>query len=448
MASALYINKEIQKLRNLLSNRLADELGEGIYGTDKIYLRVEKDEEFSALAQFYGEQELTGVDWVVFTVTLAAYADPSVFDALILHKKNNEHESKVLIGGATGVLNNGFYPTFSTALYLLAGNNTEKRLQCLSYFLGESPLYKNNIVKLVPLKTESPITEHILTIRQDLVHYFFSGVYNIPQFSTEFPAKEIKTTLAWENLVLSDSTLERINELKVWYDHHKTQRADKALSKYLRRGYKCLFTGEPGTGKTLVASLLGKTFGKMVLRVDLSMIISKYIGETEKNLSKIFEASEGKDWILFFDEADALFGKRTETSDAKDRYANQEVSYLLQRVENYDGMVILASNHRENIDDAFTRRFDSIIWFPKPSVKERLQLWTNILKDSSFSYASDIDVNELANKVDVTGAEISNVIRYCTLYTAQAGATSISRELLMKALKLEFEKSLKPFSFK
>ena len=131
------------------------------------------------------------------------------------------------------------------------------------------------------------------------------------------------------------------------------------MRKRVKPGYRALFHGPPGTGKTLTATLLGKHTGRPVFRIDLSRVVSKYIGETEKNLSRLFDKAEHKDWILFFDEADALFGKRTEIRDAHDKYANQEVAYLLQRIESYAGLVILATNQRGNIDEAFLRRFQA-----------------------------------------------------------------------------------------
>src|SRR5207237_3855098 len=127
--------------------------------------------------------------------------------------------------------------------------------------------------------------------------------------------------------------------------------------------------------KTLTATVLGKVTERQVYKVDLSSVVSKYIGETEKNLASLFDRAEHKEWVLFFDEADALFGKRIEAKDAHDRYANQEVSFLLQRIEVFDGIAILASNRKENLDDAFTRRFESIIYFPLPRPEERLRLW-------------------------------------------------------------------------
>ena len=132
----------------------------------------------------------------------------------------------------------------------------------------------------------------------------------------------------------------------------------------LQGGHLSLFVGAPGTGKTIAASMIGDASGKDVYRIDLSTVISKYIGETEKNVERIFNEAEHKNWILFFDEAAALFGKRTEVRDAHDRYANQELAYLLQKIENYKGLVIIAVKKKTNIDEAFTRRLQSIIHFP------------------------------------------------------------------------------------
>ncbi len=138
------------------------------------------------------------------------------------------------------------------------------------------------------------------------------------------------------------------------------------LSKKLKPGYKILFYGPPGTGKTMTAALIGRECNMPVCKIDLSMAVSKYVGETEKNLELIFAHVKDKDWILFFDEADALFRKRTEVKDVHDRYANQEIAFLLQRLEDYPGLAILAGNFKSNIDQAFIRRFQSVIHFPLP----------------------------------------------------------------------------------
>src|SRR4029077_7397773 len=162
------------------------------------------------------------------------------------------------------------------------------------------------------------------------------------------------------------STLTELDEIKQWVLHGSTLLHGWNMRHKLQPGFTSLFYGHPGTGKTLSACLLGKHCGCDVYKIDLSLIVSKYIGETEKNLGRIFDVAEHKGWILFFDEADALFGKRTRVSDSHDRFANQEISFLLQRIEEFDGVVILASNIKENIDDAFVRRFHSVVHFPMP----------------------------------------------------------------------------------
>jgi len=198
-----------------------------------------------------------------------------------------------------------------------------------------------------------------------------------------------------------------------------------------------LFYGPPGTGKTLTASLLGKQFKKDVYRIDLSQVVSKFIGETEKNLEKIFAKAENKDWMLFFDEADSLFGKRSGISSSHDKYANQEVSYLLQRIEDFQGLIMLASNFKNNIDQAFLRRFNSIIHFPMPDATERLSIWQKNVPES-IPLLPDVNLKLYADKYEFSGSAITNIMQYACLHaiSRKAGVgndeinNGIRRELL------------------
>ncbi|WP_208346782.1 ATP-binding protein, partial [Aetokthonos hydrillicola] len=156
--------------------------------------------------------------------------------------------------------------------------------------------------------------------------------------------------------------------------------------------------------------------------------------------ANLFARAESKDWILFFDEADALFGKRTNVHDAHDKYANQEVSYLLQRVENYDGLVILSSNFKSNIDEAFIRRFQSIVQFPMPNAKERLQLW-QMAFPSQVRLADAVDLQQLSITYELSGSDIMNVVQYCCLQALQQGDIVIHHEDLLYAIKREFSKA-------
>lgn len=173
----------------------------------------------------------------------------------------------------------------------------------------------------------------------------------------------LTTDLSWKNLVLDKETMKQVEEIRNWLKHLSSVKPGGGMNEKLKPGYRTLFYGPPGTGKKLSAAVIGKELSIPVYRIDLSMVVSKYIGETEKNLELLFASAKDKDWILFFDEADALFDKRSEVKDAHDRYANQETAYLLQRVEDYPGLVILATNMKSNIDEAFIRRFNSILRF-------------------------------------------------------------------------------------
>ncbi|MFN2318306.1 MAG: ATP-binding protein [Dermatophilaceae bacterium] len=203
-----------------------------------------------------------------------------------------------------------------------------------------------------------------------MVERLVTGLVHPPSFSSAFAAEHLQTEMEWEDVVLHPKTRHQIREIENWLKDNSVLTDDRGMGKRVKAGYRVLFHGPAGTGKTLTAALLGKTTGRPVFRVDLSRVLSKYIGETEKNLSRLFDEALDKEWILFFDEADALFGKRTEIRDAHDKYANQEVAYLLQAIETHPGLVVLATNHREDIDDAFLRRLQASIQFLPPTRRE------------------------------------------------------------------------------
>ena len=176
-----------------------------------------------------------------------------------------------------------------------------------------------------------------------------------------------------------------------------------------------------------------------VYRVDLSQVVSKYIGETEKNLSNIFDQAESRNWILFFDEADSLFGARTQTNNSNDRAANQEISYLLQRVEDFPGIVILASNLKSNIDEAFSRRFQSSVYFPMPEAEERLTLWKNIFEKTPVENREEI-FEHFAEKYELAGGALTNVARYAAISAIMDKHEVINKLNLQQAISRELLK--------
>ena len=203
-------------------------------------------------------------------------------------------------------------------------------------------------------------------------------------------------------------------------------------------GFKVLFAGESGTGKTLAAEVVASELALPMLRIDLSRIVSKWVGETEKNLEAVFSEAEDSHAILFFDEADALFGKRGEISHGVDRYANLEVSYLLQRLEDHPGLVILASNLRDQIDEAFVRRFHAILHFPRPAIDERARIWRLALPREA-PLGSDVDLAALA-RLDLTGAGIVGTARTAALLAADEGAEAISMRHFVHAARRQFQR--------
>jgi AAA+ superfamily predicted ATPase len=395
----------------------------------------------SPLTWFIHKYQLDYTAQLTLLIALAPHLQPDFFERLIVAQLPQPGDYPQ-IGGWRGKSYRGFLPTGETVLFMTmtGGGHLSDRLHLQQVFSQEHIFARERVLYLEPPAEGEPLMSGKLVMNQDYIDLFTQGHFSRPHFSMTFPAQRITTEMEWEDIVLNAQTLQQISDLASWITHGPTILHDWGMKKKLKLGYRALFHGPPGTGKTLTASLLGKYTGKEVYKVDLSMVVSKFIGETEKNLANLFARAESKDWILFFDEADALFGKRTNVRDAHDKYANQEVSYLLQRVENYDGLVILSSNFKSNIDDAFLRRFQSLIQFPIPSPKERLQLW-QMAFPSQVRLAEGVDLTQLSTSYELTGSDIMNVVQYCCLQALQHGDAAIDQQNILNAIKREFSKA-------
>lgn len=389
------------------------------------------------------KRETTHTESIIILIALVPHVLPNFFDEIIKEVFPEGGEIPEL-GGIRLDNHRGMLPTGETIQYILAKEDINYRLEIQDLFSPNHWFFKENILFLGDVKEGEPLMSGRIILQSEMVHLLFFGEKLKPKFGPKFPAQEITTQMEWEDLVVNENTQNHIKQIKLWLKHQDQLRHDWGMYKQIAPGYRSLFYGPSGTGKTLTATLLGKEFGKEVYRVSLSQVVSKYIGETEKNLEKIFVQAENKNWILLFDEADALFGKRTQTKSSNDKYANQEVSYLLQRVENFNGLVILTSNFKNNIDDAFLRRFNSIIHFNKPTAEERLKLWVNCMPKKTK--LKDHNILEIvAKNYELNGAQIVSTMAFACLQTLDENTTVIDSQHILKGIELEYSKEEKLF---
>ncbi|WP_244929642.1 ATP-binding protein [Nocardioides sp. W7] len=232
-------------------------------------------------------------------------------------------------------------------------------------------------------------------------------------------ARRVEARATWDDLVLPPAQERRLRALVDRYRNRDLVHTEWGLPLFPSPGIVALFSGSSGTGKTTSAEVIAHELGVDLFRVDLSALVSKYIGETEKNLEEIFSAAHSGDYLLLFDEADSLFGSRSEVSDSRDRYANMEVSYLLQRLETYDGFVVLTSNFQGNIDDAFLRRIHATISFPVPGPDDRARIWTRSLAGAPIG---DLDLDHVATGFALSGGSIRNAALTAAHLAAARGA--------------------------
>lgn len=380
-------------------------------------------------------------EWVILMLALVPHLSPDFFEAIMREFLPGGGDFPAF-GGVKATNHRGMLPTGETAQFILGGTDIEERLRVHRYFSEDHFFFRQNILWLEPVKEGEPLMSGRIILAEDTVDKLLLNKESAPRFGLDFPAKRIKTEMGWDDIVLNTQTVQQVKDIGVWLEHHHYLFEDENLKRKVKPGYRVLFYGPSGTGKTLTAALLGREFKKEVYRIDLSQIVSKYIGETEKNLESVFRRAESKDWILFFDEADALFGKRTNVQSSHDKYANQEVSYLLQRVEDYPGLLILASNFKTNLDEAFIRRFHSVIHFPMPNTAERELLWQKALP-ASLPVDDTVDIPELARQYEMSGAAILNAVQFATLSARAAGQENLSKSLLIEGIRKEFIKEEK-----
>jgi len=418
------LQEQFRWLEILLEERIADLPNIILYQDVEIPSIV--DLEIWQEYQLFEEGEI-----IITLLALTSSLMPSIFDTFKKIEQTTQEPS--LLGCFKHQESNTYHPTTRTALFLLAGKNIEKRIQIIQkYFQENSRLFKLNILK--PL-TKDVISEDCpLEISPEFLYEISLNQKFRYSYSSSFPASLYQTDETWDDLVLNPSVWDSLTDVKAWMKHYP-ELSKNSLYKG-SKGFKALFWGESGTGKTVSVGILGKEVGKDVYRIDLSQIVSKYVGETEKNLKYVFDLAQNKDWILFFDEGDALLGKRTDNKSANDRYGNQEIAYLLQRMEDFDGILFLCTNKKDNLDEAFKRRFHLRFEFSQPYPTVRYEIWVKAFEEFYFN---NVPVEYAADKLkDMNGAWIKSFARYCKIQALEDNSENayvFDREKFFRTLR-------------
>ncbi|HKJ78229.1 MAG TPA: ATP-binding protein, partial [Prolixibacteraceae bacterium] len=312
------ISKTLNYLKEVIEWRLETSLKDNLK-TQPDFKKVFSNDNFQ-LFRFCKEFEFNENEIIILLLALVPHISPGFINTIISNYLSTGGDFPEF-GGVKGKNHRGILPTGETVLYILAGKDIEKRIEVSKVFDDNHLFARKNILHLETQGKGEPRMSGRLVLDEEYVDLFTTGKVSKPRLSSNFPAELISTGLEWTDLVLRKQTLEEIREIEIWLKYNDRLLNDWNLNKKVKPGYKVLFHGPSGTGKTMTACLLGKLTGRDVYRIDLSTVVSKYIGETEKNLSKLFNKAANKNWILFFDEADSLFGKRTNVRDAHDKYA-------------------------------------------------------------------------------------------------------------------------------
>ncbi|MBL7731679.1 MAG: ATP-binding protein [Chitinophagaceae bacterium] len=390
--------------------------------------------EDSVYKRLITEFRFSNAERIVLLLSLVPHTVPYLLDDVMTGLQKTEGRDRLSFNRT------GTVPTLDLVLFILAGDDLELRLHYQQLFDPENFLCRNNIITPDADAETVSVLQQPIRLSKEYLSLLLTGKPYHPDFSLNFPAKRITTQLSLDDLVLGKDTLDNVNEINAWVKYGATMLQEWDLARRLSPGLKVLFFGPPGTGKTTTASVIGKMAGLDVYRIDLSMVISKYVGETQKNLAKVFDAASHKNWILFFDEADALFAKRSDNqADQNVHYANQDVAYLLQKLEDHSGVVILSSNMRKNMDEAFTRRFHNIIFFPMPSAGERQKIW-EIGFSKKTKLDKDVDLERLAENYIISGGAIMNVVRYSSLKAMERKKNIILLKDILSGVRREYFK--------
>lgn len=394
------------------------------------HLPLALENNVSPYAQEIQKLGLSHQERLVVLLALYPHIQPDLLDMCLL----SHFFDNALIGGKKSSDKAGFLPTGETALFLLGGDDLMARNQYRYLFDSKHVFTQKGILSLAPVAEGEPKMSGTLVLSDEYLHRFLHSTPYEPQFSPEFPAQKINTDMTWDDIVLPSSAEAGIKDLLLWIRHYHELMQNKDFAKE-RKGYKCLMYGEPGTGKTMTVNVLSQETDHSIYRISLDQLIHKHGSEATKNLAKIFRLARNHDWILFFDEGDALFSKRSTPSHlTQDTLNSQDISYLLQEIEDYPGIIIVATNNLSSMDEALLRRFETIIHFREPNEQLRHEMWQQALKP--FKLNHDINLQEIARKYKKNGEFIKKIKHYLGIRALSKGNMQIDLSELEEAINL------------
>ncbi|MBU3661256.1 MAG: ATP-binding protein [Flavobacteriales bacterium] len=402
----------------------------------------EQDAE-SPLGKIIAEHNFSVEDCVLLCLALtAAFAPESLY---LLAEQANEGEHCMNVGGYFFRGSPVFSPTVRTAVFLLAGKDFTLRAKYAAYFHNKQKIFSSGLVQTEPQSPLSVFLDHQLVFSDQFLGTILQGEAPRLDADAGFPVRRGKGKHLLADVIMKEKTQVQISKLRTFAKNmQKLWELDK--EEKVRSNFITIFSGEPGTGKSHAAEAIGNEFGLPVYKVNFAQMVSKYIGETEKNLEKVFDRFDKQPSILFFDEAESIFSRRTEVGSSNDQHANNLQSYLLQKVEEFSGIIILATNVQNlthYFDRAFQRRFRLIVEFDFPDYPERLEIWKRSLFHP-FVFEEGL-TEKLAKNYQFSGGSIYNVASDAVIEALDQNTEVITFEMLENALKDEFKKTSRKY---
>jgi AAA+ superfamily predicted ATPase len=393
----------------------------------------------SAYGKLISEYELAESERVMLSLAFASMFKPSILTPFTVLFTNPEKKSR--FGGIYKEEYGQFYPTVRTAIFLLTGDDEEMMNYYVSYFNNRNKLFTSNLLLTSEPQGNKTFLNQQIIFNDQFISTILHGEPPSLDGDSGFPAKRGKRTHTMKDVVLDEKTIKELQKFHRFARNMKTLWSLPNSNKY-RQNFIGIFSGDPGTGKSHTAEAIGNELNLPVYKVNFAQLVSKYIGETEKNLERVFDRFSGQPNILFFDEAESIFSKRIEVKDSHDKHSNNEQSFLLQKIEEYNGIVILATNVQnlsQYFDKAFQRRIRQIVTFSFPEYLERIRLWENALSDP-FKYEEGL-LDKLAKNYQFSGGGIYNIISEGVIEALDRKTEILTFELLEQPIIDEFKKT-------